>query len=118
MRALFVILEKEEEVVYYDACEDPEQLRANEGMGLVHDSRSVDIKMLLHKVHQLENKRGAICSRRSYLRNKRVIAETSIALQGGNCFPLLHFDLKDLNATIFSCKLGNINMNAPTDQTL
>ncbi|XP_078283308.1 WASP homolog-associated protein with actin, membranes and microtubules [Rhinoraja longicauda] len=63
--------EKEEEVVYYDACEDPEQLQANEGMGLVHDSRSVDIKMLLHKVHQLENKRGAICSRRSYLRNKR-----------------------------------------------
>ncbi|XP_069767251.1 WASP homolog-associated protein with actin, membranes and microtubules [Narcine bancroftii] len=65
------VREKEEEIVYYDACEDPEQLQANEGMGLIHDSRSVDIKKLLHKAHHLETKRGAIGSRRSYLRNKR-----------------------------------------------
>ncbi|XP_051896129.1 WASP homolog-associated protein with actin, membranes and microtubules [Pristis pectinata] len=65
------VREKEEEVVYYDACEDPEQLQANEGMGLLHDSRSVDVNKLLHKAHQLETKRGAIGSRRSYLRNKR-----------------------------------------------
>ncbi|XP_059809127.1 WASP homolog-associated protein with actin, membranes and microtubules [Hypanus sabinus] len=65
------VREKEEEVIYYDACEDPEQLQANEGMGLVHDSRSVDLNKLMRKAHQLETKRGAIGSRRSYLRNKR-----------------------------------------------
>eukprot|EP00061_Rhincodon_typus_P014979 g42390.t1 len=65
------IKEKEEEVVYYDTCEDPEQLQANDNLGLTHDTRSVEIKKMWRQVHQLETKRGRICARRSYLRNKR-----------------------------------------------
>ncbi|XP_014340301.1 WASP homolog-associated protein with actin, membranes and microtubules [Latimeria chalumnae] len=61
------IKEKNEEVIYYDACEDPGELRASEEQ----DIRSSETKKLCQKVQQLETRRGHICARRAYLRNKK-----------------------------------------------
>ncbi|XP_038669243.1 WASP homolog-associated protein with actin, membranes and microtubules [Scyliorhinus canicula] len=71
------IKEKEEEVIYYDTCEDPQQLQTTDEQGLIHDTRSVDMKKLWRKAQQLETKRGRIGARRSYLRNKRDQCEES-----------------------------------------
>ncbi|XP_044135518.1 WASP homolog-associated protein with actin, membranes and microtubules isoform X2 [Bufo gargarizans] len=58
--------EKEEEVVYYDTCEDPQELQTFE-----QSSNGATYTMLRRKAQQLESKRGNICSRRALLRNKK-----------------------------------------------
>lgn len=60
--------EKEEEVVYYDTCEDPQELQAFEQSRNNHSST---YPMLRSKAQQLESKRGDICSRRALLRSKK-----------------------------------------------
>lgn len=65
------IKEKEEEVIYYDTCEDPDELQGNEPKGLLHHPESAEMKTLNMKAQRLESKRGNICARRAYLRNKR-----------------------------------------------
>lgn len=64
--------EMKEEVVYYDACEDPEELRGEEQASPLRDPGTPTIMALSRRLQQLETKRGAICSRRAYLRNKKV----------------------------------------------
>ncbi|KAG9489281.1 hypothetical protein GDO78_005333 [Eleutherodactylus coqui] len=60
--------EKEEEVVYYDTCEDPQELQTFEQSNNNHSSK---YSVLRRKAQQLESKRGNICSRRALLRNKK-----------------------------------------------
>ncbi|MED6237887.1 hypothetical protein ATANTOWER_028638, partial [Ataeniobius toweri] len=64
------IKELKEEVVYYDVCEDPEELHS-----LVHtafqQAESPLIRQLRRRLKTLETKRGNICARRAYLRNKK-----------------------------------------------
>lgn len=63
-----------EEVVYYDVCEDPEELQSMVHTG-VQPTTSSAISQLKRRLHTLESKRGNICARRAYLRNKKVQAE-------------------------------------------
>lgn len=63
--------ELKEEVVYYDTCEDPEELHS-----IVQTSCAPEpshaVRSLRKRLQQLEMKRGTICARRAYLRNKKV----------------------------------------------
>uniref|UniRef100_A0A8C2C3V9 WASP homolog associated with actin, golgi membranes and microtubules n=1 Tax=Cyprinus carpio TaxID=7962 RepID=A0A8C2C3V9_CYPCA len=59
------IRELQEQVVYYDTCEDPEELQD------VQVDISPTHSHLQQHLKQLESKRGAISSRRAYLRNQR-----------------------------------------------
>ncbi|KAM6943049.1 WASP homolog-associated protein with actin, membranes and microtubules [Xenentodon cancila] len=62
--------ELKEEVVYYDVCEDPEELQS-----MIHttvqQAESTLISQLKRRLQALETKRGGICARRAYLRNKK-----------------------------------------------
>uniref|UniRef100_A0A672SB67 WASP homolog associated with actin, golgi membranes and microtubules n=1 Tax=Sinocyclocheilus grahami TaxID=75366 RepID=A0A672SB67_SINGR len=64
------IRELQEQVVYYDTCEDPEELQD------VQVDVSPAHSHLQQHLKQLESKRGAISSRRAYLRNQRVHTHT------------------------------------------
>uniref|UniRef100_A0A8C1XYX9 WASP homolog associated with actin, golgi membranes and microtubules n=1 Tax=Cyprinus carpio TaxID=7962 RepID=A0A8C1XYX9_CYPCA len=64
------IRELQEQVVYYDTCEDPEELQD------VQVDISPTHSHLQQHLKQLESKRGAISSRRAYLRNQRVHTHT------------------------------------------
>lgn len=63
--------ELKEEVVYYDTCEDPEELHSIMQTSSAHEP-SHAVRSLRRRLQQLEMKRGAICARRAYLRNKKV----------------------------------------------
>ncbi|XP_054998550.1 WASP homolog-associated protein with actin, membranes and microtubules [Sorex araneus] len=64
--------DKQEEVIYYDSCESPEELRVMEGAaGLQDEGHSGELKALSHRCRQLESRRGAICARRAQLRNRK-----------------------------------------------
>ncbi|XP_056134641.1 WASP homolog-associated protein with actin, membranes and microtubules isoform X2 [Lampris incognitus] len=64
------IRELKEEVVYYDVCEDPEELRSLVHTG-IQQLGSTDVNQLRRRLQTLETKRGNICARRAYLRNKK-----------------------------------------------
>lgn len=64
------VLELKEEVVYYDVCEDAEELQSIVCPGQQADSPAV--RQLKRRLQNLEMKRGNICARRAYLRNKKV----------------------------------------------
>lgn len=59
--------------MYYDVCEDPEELQS-----MVHtaiqQAESPAFSQLRRRLQILETKRGSICARRAYLRNKKVWA--------------------------------------------
>lgn len=63
--------ELQENVEYYDAYEDPEELHSIIQTSSQHDATR-PVRNLSKRLQQLETKRGAICARRSYLRNKKV----------------------------------------------
>ncbi|KAL4613299.1 WASP homolog-associated protein with actin, membranes and microtubules [Arapaima gigas] len=63
--------ELKEEVVYYDTCEDPEELQSVVEVGPLRDPSTPAMKTINRRLQQLETKRGAICSKRAYLRNKK-----------------------------------------------
>ncbi|XP_077419707.1 WASP homolog-associated protein with actin, membranes and microtubules [Vanacampus margaritifer] len=64
------IRELQEEVVYYDVCEDPEELHSMVHTGPQHTEPPA-IRQLKRRLQNLETKRGDICARRAYLRNKK-----------------------------------------------
>ncbi|XP_077374761.1 WASP homolog-associated protein with actin, membranes and microtubules [Festucalex cinctus] len=64
------IRELQEEVVYYDVCEDPEELHSMVHAGPQH-AEPAAIRQLKRRLQNLETKRGVICARRAYLRNKK-----------------------------------------------
>uniref|UniRef100_G3T606 WASP homolog associated with actin, golgi membranes and microtubules n=1 Tax=Loxodonta africana TaxID=9785 RepID=G3T606_LOXAF len=66
-----LIKEKQDEVVYYDTCESLEELKVvDKVVGLPKD-KNLEVKELSRQSQQLESKRGRICARRAYLRNKK-----------------------------------------------
>ncbi|XP_006030462.1 WASP homolog-associated protein with actin, membranes and microtubules [Alligator sinensis] len=75
------IKEKQDEVVYYDTCENPEELQVTEQKRGPHYVQSSEVTKLRLKTQQLETKRGTICARRAYLRNKKEQCEESHQLR-------------------------------------
>ncbi|KFU87294.1 WASP homolog-associated protein with actin, membranes and microtubules, partial [Chaetura pelagica] len=71
------IKEKQDEVVYYDTCENPEELKVIEQTMGQHNANLSEMTMLRQKTKQLETKRGTVCARRAYLRNKKDQCEAS-----------------------------------------
>ncbi|KFM05665.1 WASP homolog-associated protein with actin, membranes and microtubules, partial [Aptenodytes forsteri] len=71
------IKEKQDEVVYYDTCENPEELQVIEQTMGQHYANLSEMTMLRQKTKQLETKRGTVCARRAYLRNKKDQCEAS-----------------------------------------
>ncbi|XP_064373380.1 WASP homolog-associated protein with actin, membranes and microtubules isoform X1 [Dromaius novaehollandiae] len=71
------IKEKQDEVVYYDTCENPEELKVIEQTMGQHYANSSEMTKLKRKTKQLETKRGTVCARRAYLRNKKDQCEAS-----------------------------------------
>uniref|UniRef100_UPI001EAF5CE1 WASP homolog-associated protein with actin, membranes and microtubules n=1 Tax=Oncorhynchus gorbuscha TaxID=8017 RepID=UPI001EAF5CE1 len=65
------IKELKEEVVYYDVCEDPEELKSLSQTAAPLDPTHSPVNHLGRRLQQLEAKRGNICARRAYLRNKK-----------------------------------------------
>ncbi|MGH0157215.1 UNVERIFIED_CONTAM: hypothetical protein FKN15_044023 [Acipenser sinensis] len=65
------IKEMKEEVVYYDTCENLDELLTAEQTGGLRDTTSSEMNTLHRRLQQLEVQRGGICSRRAYLRNKK-----------------------------------------------
>ncbi|NXE87091.1 WHAMM protein, partial [Menura novaehollandiae] len=71
------IKEKQDEVVYYDTCENPEELTVIEQTMGQHYADLSAMTVLRQKTKQLETKRGTVCARRAYLRNKKDQCEVS-----------------------------------------
>ncbi|XP_054858892.1 WASP homolog-associated protein with actin, membranes and microtubules isoform X2 [Eublepharis macularius] len=69
--------EIQNEVIYYDTCENPDELQASEEALEQTHTPSSEMAQLRRKAQQLETKRGIICSRRAYLRNKKDLCEES-----------------------------------------
>ncbi|EPY75037.1 hypothetical protein CB1_001815047 [Camelus ferus] len=65
------LADKQDEVVYYDPCESPEELKAVDHVLGLQDDKSLEVKELSRRCQQLESKRGRICARRAYLRNRK-----------------------------------------------
>ncbi|XP_016071143.1 PREDICTED: WASP homolog-associated protein with actin, membranes and microtubules [Miniopterus natalensis] len=66
-----VIKDKQNEVVYYDPCESPEELKVSEHIMGMQDDRNLGVRELRRQCQQLERQRGRICTRRAYLRNRK-----------------------------------------------
>ncbi|XP_068597961.1 WASP homolog-associated protein with actin, membranes and microtubules [Brachionichthys hirsutus] len=64
------IKELKEEVVYYDVCEDLEELQSMVHTG-TQQADSPAVRQLKRRLQTLEAKRGTICAQRAYLRNKK-----------------------------------------------
>ncbi|XP_042330590.1 WASP homolog-associated protein with actin, membranes and microtubules isoform X2 [Sceloporus undulatus] len=73
--------EIQDEVIYYDTCETPDELEATEQALEETRMPSSEMAQLRQKTQQLETKRGIICSRRAYLRNKKDQCEESRRLR-------------------------------------
>ncbi|XP_009555171.2 WASP homolog-associated protein with actin, membranes and microtubules [Cuculus canorus] len=71
------IKELQDEVVYYDTCESPEELKVIEQTMGQHYANLSEMTVLRQKTKQLETKRGTVCARRAYLRNKKDQCEAS-----------------------------------------
>ncbi|XP_042732078.1 WASP homolog-associated protein with actin, membranes and microtubules [Lagopus leucura] len=71
------IKEKQDEVVYYDTCENPEELKVIEQTMEHRYAHLSEMTVLRQKTKQLETKRGTVCARRAYLRNKKDQCEAS-----------------------------------------
>ncbi|XP_062439891.1 WASP homolog-associated protein with actin, membranes and microtubules [Rhea pennata] len=71
------IKEKQDEVIYYDTCENPEELKIIEQTMGQHHTNSSEMTKLRRKTKQLETRRGTVCARRAYLRNKKDQCEAS-----------------------------------------
>ncbi|XP_025292663.2 WASP homolog-associated protein with actin, membranes and microtubules isoform X1 [Canis lupus familiaris] len=66
-----LIKDKEDEVVYYDPCESPEELGALDCVTGLPNDKSVEVRELSRQRQRLETQRGTICARRACLRNRK-----------------------------------------------
>lgn len=64
--------DKQDEVVYYDPCESPEELKAIDQILGLQGGENAETRGLRRQCRQLERKRGRICARRAYLRSRKV----------------------------------------------
>ncbi|XP_053768524.1 WASP homolog-associated protein with actin, membranes and microtubules [Desmodus rotundus] len=66
-----LIKDKQDEVVYYDPCESPEELKAIDQILGLQGGENAETRGLRRQCRQLERKRGRICARRAYLRSRK-----------------------------------------------
>uniref|UniRef100_A0A8C2VDI3 WASP homolog associated with actin, golgi membranes and microtubules n=1 Tax=Chinchilla lanigera TaxID=34839 RepID=A0A8C2VDI3_CHILA len=66
-----LIKEKQDEVVYYDTCESPEELQILGCAAALQAGENAELKELSLRRRQLEMQRGRICTRRARLRNRK-----------------------------------------------
>uniref|UniRef100_A0A8C9PBR3 WH2 domain-containing protein n=1 Tax=Spermophilus dauricus TaxID=99837 RepID=A0A8C9PBR3_SPEDA len=66
-----LIKEKQDEVVYYDPCESPEELKGMDHVADLQHGGNLEVKELSLQCQKLEAKRGRICARRASLRNRK-----------------------------------------------
>uniref|UniRef100_I3MSK3 WASP homolog associated with actin, golgi membranes and microtubules n=1 Tax=Ictidomys tridecemlineatus TaxID=43179 RepID=I3MSK3_ICTTR len=66
-----LIKEKQDEVVYYDPCESPEELKGMDHIADLQHGGNLEVKELSLQCQKLEAKRGRICARRASLRNRK-----------------------------------------------
>lgn len=78
LQIINMFLDKQDEVVYYDPCESPEELKVIDRVTGLQDDRNLEVKELSQRCQQLESKRGRICARRAHLRNRKVGAQGSL----------------------------------------
>lgn len=72
---LFVsYVERQDEVVYYDAYESPDAMQATDEVASSGPPLKDDVTKLQQKTRQLEARRGRITAKKAYLRNKKVWA--------------------------------------------
>lgn len=69
--------DKQDEVVYYDPCENLEELRVLDRVTGLQDDVHPEVRELSRQRQQLESRRGWICTRRARLRNRTVGAQGS-----------------------------------------
>lgn len=62
--------DKQDEVVYYDPCENLEELRVLDRVTGLQDDVHPEVRELSRQRQQLESRRGWICTRRARLRNR------------------------------------------------
>nr|XP_023423272.1 WASP homolog-associated protein with actin, membranes and microtubules [Cavia porcellus] len=65
-----LIKEKQDEVVYYDTCESPEEIQGLSCHVAAQDVEIAEMRALSLRRRQLEKKRGKISAKRAQLRNK------------------------------------------------
>lgn len=63
--------DKQDEVVYYDPCENVEELKVMDRVTGLQDDRNSEVQALSRQRQQLESRRGWICARRACLRNRK-----------------------------------------------
>ncbi|KAL6087353.1 hypothetical protein STEG23_038173 [Scotinomys teguina] len=66
-----LIKEKQDEVVYYDPCESPEELKDLAHDVELHHGENGELRTLSQQCQQLEAQRGRICARRAHLRSRK-----------------------------------------------
>ncbi|KAM7230866.1 hypothetical protein CapIbe_018356 [Capra ibex] len=66
-----LIKDKQDEVIYYDPCESPEELTVVDGVMGLQEGKQLEVGVLSRQCQQLESKRGSICARRARLRNRK-----------------------------------------------
>ncbi|KAM9711972.1 WASP homolog-associated protein with actin, membranes and microtubules isoform 2-T2 [Dama dama] len=66
-----LIKDKQDEVIYYDPCESPEELTVMDGVMGLQEGKQLEVGVLSRQCQQLESKRGSICARRARLRNRK-----------------------------------------------
>ncbi|XP_014644164.1 PREDICTED: WASP homolog-associated protein with actin, membranes and microtubules [Ceratotherium simum simum] len=66
-----LIKDKQDEVVYYDPCESPEELTVVAGVMGLQDEKNLEVEELSRQRQRLESKRGRLCARRACLRRRR-----------------------------------------------
>ncbi|KAM8780290.1 WASP homolog-associated protein with actin, membranes and microtubules [Rhynchonycteris naso] len=66
-----LIKDKQDEVVYYDPCENPEELKVINQITGLQDAKNLEMRELSRQCQQLECKRGRICAKRASLRNRK-----------------------------------------------
>lgn len=74
-----MLLDKQDEVVYYDPCESPEELKVTDRAVGLQDDENLGVKELSRQCRHLESKRGRICARRAFLRNREVVLSAQAA---------------------------------------
>lgn len=79
-------LDKQDEVVYYDPCESPEELKVADLVLGLPDGANGETRELRRRRQQLEQKRGRICARRAYLRSRKVGQASPSSLPGVSPF--------------------------------
>lgn len=79
------VSELKDEVVYYDVCEDPEELQSMVHTG-TQQAEPPAVRQLRRRLHTLEAKRGNICARRAYIRNKKVSGTSTTDLYSEGVF--------------------------------